>query len=72
MTADEDRADAQGELDEQTKWGESRTGRVLAKVLSWTDRARDRFVVLETDRDTAKAAIQDLRQRVKALEDKVP
>lgn len=61
--------DAGLDLDEQGKWGEGFQDRALRHITGWMTKARDRLTALETDRDTAKTAIQDLRARVKALED---
>jgi len=60
----------QGNLDQQAMWGEGFQDRALRKALSWMAKARDRLDSLEADRDSGKQAIQDLRARVKALEDK--
>lgn len=68
----DDTEDAQTELDSQARWGEGFQDRALTSVVSWMRKARDRLTALETDRDAAKTAIQDLRTRVKALEDKAP
>lgn len=68
----DDMAEAGAELDEQAEWGEGFHDRALRKVISWMEKARDRLDVLETDRDAARTAIQDLRIRVKTLEDKAP
>lgn len=72
----DDVTDAQACLDEQAEWaatnGYSFRDRAMAKMVSWMGKARDRIVSLEGDRDQAKAAIQDLRTRVKALEDRAP
>lgn len=70
--SDVDRDDAEAELNKQAAWGEGFQDRALRRVLAFTDRFRDRLAALEADRDTAKQAIQDLRARVKALEDRVP
>lgn len=70
MTDDVDTA--QTELDEQLRWGEGRQDRAIARILAWLKPARDRLVTLEADRDQARQAIIDLRQRVKALEDRAP
>ena len=59
----DDNLDAAGELNELAKWGEGRMDRAARKML-------DRLQTLEADRDLARSAIQDLRQRVKALEDR--
>jgi polyhydroxyalkanoate synthesis regulator phasin len=61
MTNDD--LDVAGELDELAKWGEGRMDRAARKILT-------RLQSLEADRDLARSAIQDLRQRVKALEDR--
>lgn len=44
----------------------------ISKIVVWCKGFRDRLASLEADRDTTKTAIQDLRTRVKALEDKAP
>lgn len=64
--------DASDDVAEQRTWGDGLYDRALAKLVAWMSKARDRLEGLEADRDTAKSAIQDLRTRVKALEDKVP
>lgn len=68
----DDRVDAEAELDAQAEWGEGFQDRALRRVLAWMDKTRDRLASLETDRATARTAIQDLRARVAALEQKVP
>jgi flagellar motility protein MotE (MotC chaperone) len=70
--SDADRDAAQADVDEQQRWGESLGDRALRRALAVIDRIRDRLVVLEDDRDAAKQAIQDLRARVKTLEDRAP
>jgi hypothetical protein len=56
---------AQAAVDEQAKWGETHDSRAVARVVRWARRADSRA-------DVMQAAITDLRQRVKALEDRVP
>ena len=56
--ADPDVDAAQEAVDEQAKWGETFTSRAVARLLRVAKRTQD--------------AIVDLRQRVKALEDRFP
>jgi hypothetical protein len=62
---DTDVDEAQRSVDEQARWGETHDSRAIARILRWAKRTHDRL-------DTVVAAVQDLRTRVKALEDKTP
>jgi hypothetical protein len=56
--SDADIDEAQAGVDEQAKWGGTHESRAIARLIRWAIRA--------------EARIADLRQRVKALEDRFP
>lgn len=63
--SDVDVDDAQTAVDQQAVWPETLDGRAIKRLVAWAKRTEDRLMA-------ARDAIVDLRQRVKALEDKTP
>lgn len=63
--ADTDIDGAQAAVNEQAKWGDTFESRAIARLVKWAWRMNDRA-------DAARDAIVELRQRVKALEDRPP
>lgn len=64
---------AQQAVVEQSKWGEDTWNtRIVNRVFAWAKRVHARIETLEGNDQLARDAIVNLRQRVKALEDRSP
>jgi hypothetical protein len=66
------KTDEERELARSEGWGLTLTGLGVRKLIAAAKALRDRVASLEQDRDAARTAIQDLRARVKKLEDAQP